>query len=99
MKRHEEDWDAQDTYWADRGGYYSGLEGRAKSAHAHDLGSPAHYVFSIAWERGNARRKEEDEDVVMPPFSFKSNVKLVAGVSAAVLGYLGFIYLVFEVLT
>ncbi|KKL20951.1 hypothetical protein LCGC14_2450350 [marine sediment metagenome] len=52
--RHKEDWDVQDTYWANRGGYWSGREGRAKSTNPHDMGSPARHVFDTAWKIGHA---------------------------------------------
>ena len=99
LMRHEPDWDTLDTYWAGRGGYYSGLEGRAKSTNPHDYGSPARYVFDSAWAEGNDRRVREakSERLVLP--STKSNVQVAIGIGAAVIIYLVFLYVVFEVLT
>ena len=50
-----------------------------------------------AW--ADLAEKLVEEDEAMPPFGFKQQAKLVVGVSAAVAAYLGFLYLVFEVLT
>ena len=96
--RHEEDWDVQDTYWAERGGYGSGLEGRPKSTNPHDLGSPAHYVFAHAWVEGNDRRKEEARNERLPLPTTESNVKVALGIGAAVAIYLALVYVVAEVL-
>jgi hypothetical protein len=45
-----------ECYWARRGGFWAGKEGRAKSTNPHDSDSPARRVFDECWEKGHAER-------------------------------------------